>query len=144
MQGTTDISAQISALPGRKCLELLNECLNGDHDCSANADCIDTPDSFSCKCHQGTVDVSPNVALYPGRQCNPPPPAAPSYPEQVDHLLTLDLTLDLSTLNAIRRDQVAVLMRSVVLMRGGDIRVSAWIMRSVEMMEPVVVSKGLS
>ncbi|VDM42590.1 unnamed protein product [Toxocara canis] len=70
--GYTDISAQYSRLPGRKCVEIVNECITGDNDCSANADCIDLPDGYICKCREGYVDTSPNVTHYPGRQCNAP------------------------------------------------------------------------
>uniref|UniRef100_A0A915AKQ6 Transmembrane cell adhesion receptor mua-3 n=1 Tax=Parascaris univalens TaxID=6257 RepID=A0A915AKQ6_PARUN len=70
--GFTDISAQYSLLPGRKCVEIVNECTNGDNDCSSNADCIDQPDGYICKCRPGFVDTSPNVTHYPGRQCRTP------------------------------------------------------------------------
>ncbi|VDM14208.1 unnamed protein product [Wuchereria bancrofti] len=40
--GFTDISSHYSLLPGRKCVENVNEC-NGTNDCSPNADCIDQP-----------------------------------------------------------------------------------------------------
>ncbi|VDK17874.1 unnamed protein product [Anisakis simplex] len=70
--GFADISARYSLLPGRKCVEVINECANGENDCSPNADCIDQPDGYLCKCRAGYVDASPNVTHYPGRECNAP------------------------------------------------------------------------
>ena len=31
----------------------VNECLTGDHDCHARADCINTEGSFQCVCQDG-------------------------------------------------------------------------------------------
>ena len=31
----------------------MNECILGTHDCSANADCIDTMQSYTCVCRSG-------------------------------------------------------------------------------------------
>lgn len=56
--------------PGRRCLRLVNECLENKHQCSPNADCIDTPESYQCKCQNGYVDESPNQKE-PGRICRP-------------------------------------------------------------------------
>ncbi|KAK0416294.1 hypothetical protein QR680_012402 [Steinernema hermaphroditum] len=74
--GFTDISATLSKLPGRKCVQMVNECVSGQSDCSANADCVDEPEGFLCKCRAGFVDVSRNVTHFPGRQC-----ALPREPE---------------------------------------------------------------
>ncbi|CAB3402805.1 unnamed protein product [Caenorhabditis bovis] len=70
--GFVDVSTSISKLPGRKCVEAVNECANGKADCSTNADCFDRADGYECKCRPGFVDASPNVDKYPGRVCNRP------------------------------------------------------------------------
>ncbi|TKR77104.1 hypothetical protein L596_018138 [Steinernema carpocapsae] len=70
--GFTDISATLSKLPGRKCIEIVNECVTGKADCSANADCVDQPEGYLCKCRSGFVDVSQNVTHFSGRQCTQP------------------------------------------------------------------------
>ncbi|ULU02771.1 hypothetical protein L3Y34_002395 [Caenorhabditis briggsae] len=75
--GYVDVSTSISKLPGRKCVESVNECTNGEADCSNNADCFDRADGYECKCRPGFVDASPNVDKYPGRVCNKP--KAPEY-----------------------------------------------------------------
>ncbi|VDN06501.1 unnamed protein product [Thelazia callipaeda] len=67
--GFTDISAHYSLLPGRKCVENLNECQTGANDCSSNAVCVDQADGYICKCKEGFVDASMNVTHYPGREC---------------------------------------------------------------------------
>lgn len=47
-----------------------NECLDKAlNTCDENADCIDTPDSYTCQCFTGYVDVSSNANLPPGRVC---------------------------------------------------------------------------
>jgi len=40
------------------------------HDCSPNADCLDTPESYRCKCRDDFVDESPDRNR-PGRICRP-------------------------------------------------------------------------
>jgi hypothetical protein len=71
--GYVDISTTLSRLPGRKCLEAIDECADRkSNDCSENSDCIDARDGYICKCRQGYVDVSPNITHYPGRICNSP------------------------------------------------------------------------
>lgn len=47
-----------------------NECLDRTQNtCDENADCIDTPDLYTCQCYAGFVDVSSNANLQPGRVC---------------------------------------------------------------------------
>uniref|UniRef100_A0A183FQQ7 EGF-like domain-containing protein n=1 Tax=Heligmosomoides polygyrus TaxID=6339 RepID=A0A183FQQ7_HELPZ len=70
--GFADISASVSKLPGRKCVEVVNECTTGKADCSCNADCFDRAEGYECKCRPGFVDASPDTAKYPGRVCNRP------------------------------------------------------------------------
>ncbi|KAM3722540.1 Transmembrane matrix receptor [Dirofilaria immitis] len=70
--GFTDISAHYSLLPGRKCVENIDECHSGTNDCSLNAECIDQPIGYICKCKEGFIDASPNTTHYPGRQCIAP------------------------------------------------------------------------
>ncbi|KAE9418454.1 hypothetical protein Angca_009775 [Angiostrongylus cantonensis] len=70
--GFVDISSSVSRLPGRKCVEVVNECSSGMADCSSNADCFDRAEGYECKCRPGFVDASPDVTHYPGRVCNRP------------------------------------------------------------------------
>lgn len=49
----------------------INECKENRHDCSPNADCIDTAESFMCKCRDDFVDESPDITNRPGRLCRP-------------------------------------------------------------------------
>ncbi|CAG9540270.1 unnamed protein product [Cercopithifilaria johnstoni] len=71
--GFTDISAHYSLLPGRKCVKDVDECSSGGiNDCATNAECIDQPIGYICKCKEGFVDASPNITHYPGRQCIAP------------------------------------------------------------------------
>uniref|UniRef100_A0A1I7VU29 Transmembrane matrix receptor MUP-4 n=1 Tax=Loa loa TaxID=7209 RepID=A0A1I7VU29_LOALO len=77
--GYTDISAHYSRLPGRKCVENVNECHSGTNDCSPDAECIDQPIGYICKCKEGFVDASPNTTHYPGRQC-----IAPKSPQYIN------------------------------------------------------------
>lgn len=47
-----------------------NECVDRTlNTCDENADCIDTPDSYTCQCYAGFVDVSSSANLQPGRVC---------------------------------------------------------------------------
>lgn len=88
IEGFVDTSSQFGLLPGRKCsngkswcyafyreslsalLLASNECLDKAlNTCDENADCIDTPDSYTCQCFTGYVDVSSNANLPPGRVC---------------------------------------------------------------------------
>ncbi|RCN51669.1 EGF-like domain protein [Ancylostoma caninum] len=70
--GFADISSSVSKLPGRKCVEVVNECTTGKADCSCNADCFDRAEGYECKCRPGFVDASPDTVHYPGRVCNKP------------------------------------------------------------------------
>ncbi|KAI6201465.1 hypothetical protein M3Y96_00844600 [Aphelenchoides besseyi] len=71
--GFADISESFNRLPGRKCVEAVNECLDGSrNDCSDNAICEDTKESYLCTCKSGFVDASNNITHYPGRVCNKP------------------------------------------------------------------------
>src|SRR5262245_6046094 len=63
-----------------------DECANGTDDCSADADCTDTPESFTCTCHPGfTGDgrtctrVCANVVVY--NDCKPADTKCASVPE---------------------------------------------------------------
>ncbi|KAI3415661.1 hypothetical protein GPALN_005254 [Globodera pallida] len=68
--GYTDVSSQIGLRPGRKCVNSSNECAERSlNTCDENADCIDTPQGYSCQCYSGYVDVSSNAHLPPGRVC---------------------------------------------------------------------------
>lgn len=49
----------------------INECAESRHDCSPNADCQDTPDSYKCRCRDDFVDESPDPSNRPGRVCRP-------------------------------------------------------------------------
>lgn len=85
-----DVSPDPARRPGRRCLRRtlilrfhiilpskhrfclgINECAESKHDCSPNADCIDTPESFRCKCRNDFVDESPDQQNRPGRVCRP-------------------------------------------------------------------------
>lgn len=47
-----------------------NECIDKRlNSCDENADCIDTPDAYTCQCIPGYVDVSSSANLLPGRVC---------------------------------------------------------------------------
>ncbi|KAK6036030.1 EGF-like domain protein, partial [Cooperia oncophora] len=55
--------------PGRVCVKLVDECSTGRHTCSAQADCRDLEEGYTCECREGYVDRSPNLAGQPGRRC---------------------------------------------------------------------------
>ncbi|OZC08479.1 hypothetical protein X798_04540 [Onchocerca flexuosa] len=68
--GYVDTSSQFQLAPGRRCSNASNECADRTlHTCDENADCIDTPDSYTCQCYAGFVDVSSSANLQPGRVC---------------------------------------------------------------------------
>lgn len=77
--------------PGRVCVKLVScsclgglypfllilliqvdECATGRHTCSAQADCRDLEEGYTCECREGYVDRSPNLASQPGRVCSAP------------------------------------------------------------------------
>ncbi|KAF7632829.1 hypothetical protein Mgra_00007760 [Meloidogyne graminicola] len=71
--GFVDISEQFNKLPGRKCIEAVNECLDSKlNDCSEHAICEDSKESYTCKCKSGFLDTSPDARKYPGRLCIKP------------------------------------------------------------------------
>uniref|UniRef100_A0AC35TFU5 EGF-like domain-containing protein n=1 Tax=Rhabditophanes sp. KR3021 TaxID=114890 RepID=A0AC35TFU5_9BILA len=71
--GFTDVSETINMLPGRKCVEAINECSNNMlNDCSPNSSCEDTKQGYLCHCNPGFVDASSESWLYSGRVCIKP------------------------------------------------------------------------
>uniref|UniRef100_A0A1I7XPX6 EGF-like domain-containing protein n=1 Tax=Heterorhabditis bacteriophora TaxID=37862 RepID=A0A1I7XPX6_HETBA len=47
-----------------------NQCSDSSlNSCDKNADCVQLPDGYTCKCFVGYVDVSSNANLAPGRVC---------------------------------------------------------------------------
>ncbi|KRZ75495.1 Transmembrane cell adhesion receptor mua-3, partial [Trichinella papuae] len=70
-EGFSDISPSVNQYPGRKCIPIKNECENKlDNDCSENAECLDTLESFKCRCKDGFIDRSPDPTIRPGRICH--------------------------------------------------------------------------
>lgn len=71
--GFADVSAAFNKLPGRRCIEAVNECASPSlNDCSKNAFCEDAKEGYICTCRPGYVDNSPNAARHPGRICTKP------------------------------------------------------------------------
>ncbi|CAJ0578738.1 unnamed protein product, partial [Mesorhabditis spiculigera] len=71
--GFADVSASYNRLPGRRCIEAINECMDPTlNDCSKNAICEDAKESYICTCRAGYVDASPSPKIYPGRVCMKP------------------------------------------------------------------------
>ncbi|KFD62989.1 hypothetical protein M514_03614 [Trichuris suis] len=71
--GFTDISPDRSRLPGRICVVVEAQCSSPGRygiDCDPNAQCVDTPKGFTCKCNAGFVDTSEYVNMKPGRKCS--------------------------------------------------------------------------
>ncbi|KHJ87371.1 von Willebrand factor type A domain protein [Oesophagostomum dentatum] len=65
-----DVSSRYSLQPGRRCSQGANQCSDPTlHSCDQNADCVQLPDGYTCKCFAGYVDVSSNANLSPGRVC---------------------------------------------------------------------------
>ncbi|VDO64091.1 unnamed protein product [Heligmosomoides polygyrus] len=56
---------------GRPCgrVRLVDECSLGTHTCDPNADCVDTPDGYTCRCKAGWRDSSRDPLRSPGRIC---------------------------------------------------------------------------
>ncbi|VDL81624.1 unnamed protein product [Nippostrongylus brasiliensis] len=68
--GYTDVSSRYQLQPGRKCSQASNQCSDRKlNSCDENADCVQLPDGYTCKCFAGYVDVSSNANLQPGRVC---------------------------------------------------------------------------
>ncbi|VDP05611.1 unnamed protein product [Soboliphyme baturini] len=58
-----------SRLPDGRC-KVANECFEpGMNDCSADAICIDEPESYRCECKPGYDDLSEDKVRFPGRIC---------------------------------------------------------------------------
>ncbi|KAK6041314.1 hypothetical protein COOONC_21180, partial [Cooperia oncophora] len=55
--------------PGRKCVRVVDECSLGTHTCDPNADCVDTPEGYTCRCKAGWKDSSRDPLRNPGRVC---------------------------------------------------------------------------
>uniref|UniRef100_A0AC34QH72 Uncharacterized protein n=1 Tax=Panagrolaimus sp. JU765 TaxID=591449 RepID=A0AC34QH72_9BILA len=84
--GYADISEAFNRLPGRKCIEAVNECLDSRlNDCSENAICEDAKEGYTCQCRTGFIDASNNATFYPGRVCNKP--SKPADDPRVSHSL---------------------------------------------------------
>lgn len=77
------VSATFLRVTLRKCLPVavirmlsvhfkVDECAIGRHTCSAQADCRDLEEGYTCECREGYVDRSPNLASQPGRVCSAP------------------------------------------------------------------------
>uniref|UniRef100_A0A0N4ZF68 Transmembrane matrix receptor MUP-4 n=1 Tax=Parastrongyloides trichosuri TaxID=131310 RepID=A0A0N4ZF68_PARTI len=69
--GFVDLSSD-AYRPGRICEKAVNECATPGLykvDCHKNADCIDTDDSYQCKCRNGYEDLSSEYSKLPGREC---------------------------------------------------------------------------
>ena len=80
--GFLDKSPSPKTKPGRVCEQRLltssfcinklserNECNDGSHNCSPDAECIDLPDGYLCRCKNNFVDISPNPHVTPGVKC---------------------------------------------------------------------------
>lgn len=49
---------------------MVNECNDSrTNDCDKNADCLDLPGGYTCRCKANFRDVSPNANRSPGRKC---------------------------------------------------------------------------
>lgn len=56
--------------PTTNACTVINECQFPQlNDCHPNAECIDQPNSYTCRCRQGFMDISPKDK--PGRSCQP-------------------------------------------------------------------------
>lgn len=72
--GFADVSEDKVGRPGRICRLLVNECLDPvafGVDCDEASVCVDTEDSFTCRCGPGMADISQDLASLPGRHCVP-------------------------------------------------------------------------
>lgn len=50
-------------------ISVVDECQTGQNDCSPEATCTDTEDSYVCACPDKYIDVSPDTVRKPGRRC---------------------------------------------------------------------------
>jgi hypothetical protein len=48
---------------------VVDECSTGQNECSQDAICTDTEDSYICSCPATHLDVSPDPLNKPGRRC---------------------------------------------------------------------------
>ncbi|CAI2347512.1 unnamed protein product [Caenorhabditis sp. 36 PRJEB53466] len=51
------------------CIELIDECLRGQHDCHSDARCVDALVGYECLCREGYLDTSREPKARPGRSC---------------------------------------------------------------------------
>lgn len=64
-----NFSINMRIFTSRKQFTVVDECQTGQNDCSPEATCTDTEDSYECACPAGYIDVSPDTARKPGRRC---------------------------------------------------------------------------
>uniref|UniRef100_A0A915AQK2 EGF-like domain-containing protein n=1 Tax=Parascaris univalens TaxID=6257 RepID=A0A915AQK2_PARUN len=58
-EGYIDTSSSPTTRPGIKCIKLVNECASHAlHNCDPNAECIDKPIGYTCRCRSGFIDAS--------------------------------------------------------------------------------------
>nr|CDQ06675.2 BMA-MUP-4 [Brugia malayi] len=70
-EGFIDTSISPKTRPGIKCAKLVDECASkAANQCDENADCIDKPIGYTCRCRNGYVDISEGGARNPGRKCH--------------------------------------------------------------------------
>lgn len=50
----------------------MDECASERHTCSAQAECRDLEEGYTCECKDGFIDRSPNLLTQPGRVCGTP------------------------------------------------------------------------
>lgn len=63
------MSIYLNLLSFLRNVSVIDECQTGQNDCSLEAICTDTEDSYECACPTGYIDVSPDIARKPGRRC---------------------------------------------------------------------------
>ncbi|ETN68365.1 EGF-like domain protein [Necator americanus] len=51
-----------------RAVSVVDECSLGTHTCDPNADCVDTPEGYTCRCKAGWQDASRDLRN-PGRIC---------------------------------------------------------------------------
>jgi len=52
-----------------KYFQVINECKGRSHDCDPNAECLDLPRGYACRCKTGYLDVSNVFKKEAGRKC---------------------------------------------------------------------------